>query len=118
VNILVDENIPTPTVTALRELGHFVIDVRESQDKGISDDRVWELAQQQRALVVTTDKGFVRHGPPHSGVLVVRLRQPNQERIHQRILKALAFFEESSWPGQIVVMRDRARSVRRSRPAD
>lgn len=118
MNILVDEKIPTQTVKALREQGYFVIGVRESKDQGISDDQTWELAQQHLALLVSTDKGFVRRRPPHRGVLVIRLRQPNQERIHQRVFGAPKHFADASWPGQTVIMRDRARSVRRSKPAN
>lgn len=118
MNILVDENFSTPTVKALREQGHFVIDVRESKDQGISDDQIWELDQQHLALLVSTDKRFVRRRPPHHGVLVIRLRQPNQERIHQRVFSALKHFADASWPGQTVIMRDRARSVRRNKPAN
>jgi len=117
VNIVADENIPKRTVVALRAQGHVVTDMRESQDKGANDDRVWALAQQERALLVTTDKGFARRRTPaHHGILVIRLRQPNRERIHERVMHAMAHFAESSWPGRTVVVRDHAQSVRRSIP--
>ena len=67
-------------------------------------------------LLVTTDKGFVRfRGQQHSGILVVRLRQPNRERIHQRVLQALARLpDQTHWENTTVVMRDRMQSTWRA----
>ena len=119
MRILADENIPVRTVHALRAQGHTVVDLRESTEKSAGDERVWALAQRDKALLVTTDKGFVRRrGPGHHGILAIRLRQPNRERIHRHILRALARFGEASWPGQTVVIRDRTQSVRRDYRAD
>ncbi len=39
--ILVDENIPVITVKALRADDHYVIDARNTPDKGIDDDKLW-----------------------------------------------------------------------------
>ncbi len=115
--IVADENVPKRTVVALRAQGHIVTDVRESPLRGADDDRVWELAQRERALLVTTDKGFLRRGTPtHHGLLVIRLRQPNRQRIHERVMRAIAQFPESSWRGQTVVIRDRTQSVRWAKP--
>jgi len=67
------------------------------------------IAHQERGLLITTDKGFVRRSPPHFGILVIRLRQPNTVRIHERIMHAM----EPGWPDQTVVIRDQTISVRR-----
>jgi len=71
------------------------------------------IAHQERGLLITTDKGFVRRSPPHFGILVIRLRQPNTVRIHERIMHAMEHFSESGWPDQTVVIRDQTISVRR-----
>lgn len=100
------------TVAALIGLGHDVRDVRGTASEGISDASLWQVAQGERRLLVTTDKGFAVHRQrDHSGVLVVRLRQPNRQAIHNRVLLALARFSEEKWPGMIVIMRDRAVSI-------
>ncbi len=71
-----DENIPARTVLSLRAMGHEVSDVRGTPDEAANDDDLWRLVQQERALLVTTDKGFVRHPPceayPWDGVGDVR----------------------------------------------
>ncbi len=115
MKILVDENIPVMTVAALRGLGHDVVDIRGTQHEGVEDADLWEMVQRQGRLFITTDKGFALHrGEHHHGILIIRLKQPNLDKIHQRVLKAMAPFSEDEWKGLLVVMRDTVRSVWRA----
>ena len=112
MNILVDENIPRITVRALSEMNHDVRDIRGTDMEGSSDTDLWEVAQREQRLVVTTDKGFAkRRGSRHQGILIVRLRQPSRTGIHDRVMQAMARFEDRDWPGLTVVMRDNVQSV-------
>lgn len=73
------------------------------------------MAQTERRTLVTTDKGFSEHpDEDHYGILVVRLRQPNEQRIHARIMAAFRQFAEPDWSGLLVVMRDTVQSVHRA----
>ncbi|MEN9221622.1 MAG: DUF5615 family PIN-like protein [Thermostichus sp. BF3_bins_97] len=104
--------IATRVAAALQELGHTVTDLRGSSWQGIPDEEVWQLAQEQQALLITTDKGFLQNREmTHCGLLIIRLRQPNQQKIHTRILGSLNHFSEEDWPNQVVVIRDVAQSV-------
>ena len=47
MKICVDENIPLITVVELRKLGHDVLDIRGTDDQGISDDLLWEKVQKE-----------------------------------------------------------------------
>jgi hypothetical protein len=96
--------------------GDDVRDIRGTEKQGIFDDELWSLAQNEGRVFITTDKGFVRHrDDDHHGILVVRLRQPNEERIHASIMTALRDFPSNQdWRGLLVVMRDKVRSVSRS----
>jgi len=118
VKILVDENIPAMTVRALREAGHDVRDLRGTEREGVDDEELWKDAQEEGRLLITTDKGFAnRRFDAHHGILVVRLRQPNRLRIHERVLQALSQVGPEEWPDLLVVMRDSARSIwRRDAP--
>jgi uncharacterized protein with PIN domain len=79
------------------------------------DDLLWELAQKESRLLISTDKGFVQHrNESHHGILIVRLRQPNEQKIHKRVMKAMGQFAENEWPGLVVVMRDAVQSVWRA----
>ena len=115
MKICVDENIPNITVQELRLLGHDVLDIRGTVDQGMDDDALWARVQTERRLLITTDKGFVLHrDESHWGILVIRLRQPNEQKIHQRVMQAVNQFSEPEWPGMVVVMRDVFQSVWRS----
>ena len=79
------------------------------------DDELWPFAQGERRMLITTDKGFSEHrDEQHCGILIVRLRQPNEQRIHTRIMAAFRQFTEQDWPGLLVVMRDTVQSVHRA----
>jgi len=94
MNILVDENIPLMTVTALREQGHDVKHIRGTDQQGLHDKELWTLALAEQRVLITTDKGFTeRRHDRHAGILVVRLRQPNR-------LKFMAPFC-SPWDGSL-----------------
>ena len=115
MRILVDENIPNITVEKLRAMGHDVLDIRGTERQGMFDDELWPLAQTEQRMLVTTDKGFSEHrDEPHYGLLVVRLRQPNEQRIHVRIIAAIRQFKERDWPGLLVVMRDAVQIIHRA----
>jgi predicted nuclease of predicted toxin-antitoxin system len=90
MKIFVDEHIPLMTVRTLRMLGHDVRDIRGTANEGMQDDALWEMAQWEERLLITTDKGFTQYRTvPHHGVLIIRLRRPNQYKIHQRVMQAL-----------------------------
>ena len=111
MKIIVDENIPRMTVRALHELGHDVKDMRGGPLQGISDDEVWRLAQRERRLLITTDKGFSAfRSAHHFGILIVRLRRPNRQKIHTRVLSAITATPQQDWPGLLLTMRDTAQS--------
>lgn len=57
MRILVDENIPKITVSALQTMGHDVLDIRGTQRQGMFDDELWTLAQTEQRILVSTDKG-------------------------------------------------------------
>ena len=115
MKILVDENIPNVTVAALRALNHDVLDIRGTDREGSDDEILWALAQEESRTLVTTDKGFVGHrSEDHAGLLVVRLRQPNEDRIHSRVMAAFTQFSQNEWRGLTVVMRDTVQSVNRN----
>ncbi len=57
MKIFADENIHLMTVGALRALGHVVLDIRGTVDEGMTDDNIWEKAQREKRMLITTDKG-------------------------------------------------------------
>lgn len=115
MRICVDENIPNVTVHELKNLGHDVLDIRGTAEQGMPDELLWAKAQAEQRLLITTDKGFAQYrNESHSGILVVRLKQPNEQKIHLRVMQAINQFSEQDWPGLLVVMRDAIQSIWRT----
>ena len=80
------------------------------------DESLWVRVQQEGRLLITTDKGFTQYrNEQHSGILIVRLRQPNSRKIHQRVMTAMNQFTLEEWSGLIVVMRDIVQSTWRTK---
>ena len=116
MNFFVDENIPLITVKELLEQGFDVIDIRGTGDQGITDEELWKKVQNQKCLLITTDKGFSSHRDElHYGILIIRLKQPTRLKIHQRVMQAIKRYSEKEWYGLMVVMRDAVQSSWRSR---
>lgn len=89
-----------------------MLDVRGTHREGVDDVSLWALAQEEERLLITTDKGFgSRRAETHHGILIVRLRQPNARKIHERVFQALERYPTEAWPGLLVVMRDAVQSV-------
>lgn len=100
------------TVRELREAGHNVIDIRGTDKEGLTDEEIWEIAQKQQRLLITTDKGFaLKRYESHNGILIVRLKQPNRLRIHRKVMQAINHFRDEEWFGLTVIMQDMFRSV-------
>ena len=115
MKLFVDENIPSRTVQELRALGHDVLDIRGTAEQGMDDDVLWARLMNEQRVLITTDKGFAQHRKEaHFGILILRLRQPNEAKIHNRVMRAVRQFGASEWPGLLVVMRDTVQSVSRA----
>lgn len=107
MKIFVDENIPIVTTKELRKLGYDVLDIRSTENKGITDDSIWEMVQKDERLLITTDKGFIqKRNEKHKGILIIRLKQPNRLKIHQKVMRAINLFKEKEWMGLTVIMQD------------
>ena len=116
MNILADENIPLVTIRMLREMNHNVLDIRGTRDEGITDEALWSIVKREHRLLITTDKYFAQYRDEnHHGILVIRLKQPNKLRIHQRIMQAIKHYSPEDWQCLLVVMRDTVQSVWKSK---
>ncbi|MCB9512288.1 MAG: DUF5615 family PIN-like protein [Deferribacteres bacterium] len=116
MKIIVDENIPLITVETLRQQHYDVADIRGTADEGMPDSLLWQKAQKEQRLLISTDKGFSsRRNETHFGILIICLKKPNQEKIHRRVMHAINQFSKSEWLGRLVVMRDVVQAVWKSK---
>lgn len=71
-----DENVDSAIVRRLRDDGHDVVWIAQSEP-GITDDRVLAIAEEQSRVLITGDTDFgelvFRQGRAKAGVLLLRL---------------------------------------------
>ena len=116
MKILVDENIPNFTVEQLRQLGHDVKDIRGTQQEGIDDSIVWEIAQSENRLLISTDKIFTHNhyrDKNHKGIILVLLKQPTLMKIHNRIMNAANEYSEEMLQNSLIIIKDTVVSHRK-----
>lgn len=58
MKIVLDESASARLVLPLRELGHEVVSIAETAQKGMPDEEVWQLACDHQALLITRDYHF------------------------------------------------------------
>ena len=77
MNFLVDENVYEPIIQYLRSEGHEVIDIRETELSGASDNEIFKKAVEDKLSILTMDKDFARmlRFPPNQcdGIIVIKL---------------------------------------------
>ena len=72
----------------------------------------WDLVKEEGRMLITKDKGFMQYrNNRHKGILIVRLKQSNRLKIHERTMKAITQFSEEEWKNLVVVKRDNIQSV-------
>jgi len=92
MKFLVDECTGPAVARWLKQQGHDVFSVYD-QARGIGDDRVIEIAQIERRILITNDRGFgdkvFRERRPHHGVVFLRLaneRAVNKIRVLDQLI--------------------------------
>lgn len=78
MRFVMDAGVGTSVETLLRNLGHFVVAVRDLNPH-LPDEQVLALARRHEAIIITMDKDFgelvFRTAAPHYGVLLLRLEE-------------------------------------------
>jgi len=110
-----DENFPKTVISILENKGHKVFDIRSTKYEGSDDISIFELAQNKKAIFLTTDKDFFHTVPhlfeEHHGVIVITLSQPNRKSKIEKLLFALNHFNLSSFKSKIFLLKDNYFSI-------
>lgn len=111
MTFLLDENFPKTAQALLAARGHSVLDLRGTADEGAADADVFAMAQARQAAILSTDRDFfhtIPHMfPGHCGIVVIALRQPNRQRILDRLTWFLNRFGNQSMLAKAYLLRDR-----------
>jgi len=89
MKFLLDENFPRSAEDVIVASGHDAIRIDQFCDFGDDDETVFNVAQSQGAIILTSDRDFYHTipllHPQHCGIVVVSLRQPNRQAILSRL---------------------------------
>ncbi|HMO19262.1 MAG TPA: DUF5615 family PIN-like protein [Oligoflexia bacterium] len=93
-----DENFPLGAVLALELLGHRTIRALDVFEQGSSDEELFEYANKNNAVFLTTDKDFYHTIPIKCDVrgariIVIAISKPNSINIINRLLSFINTIE-------------------------
>jgi len=118
LKFLVDEDLPRSTAHVLREMGFISLDVRGCGLSGKSDEKVFEYAQKENAIVLTGDREFgsiLRFKPgTYCGIVVANF--PNEVSVsylNDQIKKALNDLSENDLKRNLVIIEPKKIRIRR-----
>jgi predicted nuclease of predicted toxin-antitoxin system len=109
LKFLIDENMPRSTAKALEKIGYKTMDVRDYKLSGKSDERIFEFAQHEKAVILTADRGFgnILRFPlgKHNGIVIANF--PNEmstTEMNSHLIRQIQSFSEDQIGGSLVVI--------------
>ena len=116
--LLIDEALPRALARRLRAAGYEAEDVRDLGLRGQSDERIFQEAQQQSAILITPDRDFtnILRFPPQAHRGLIFLRLPNHlsvEQLVDRVLRGLQEVSLESLARTVVVIEPNRTRIRR-----
>jgi predicted nuclease of predicted toxin-antitoxin system len=106
-----DENFPRSAAEMLRKAGHTIFDIRGTDDEGLSDEDIFNMAQKEHAIFLTTDRDFYHTIPWlfvfHYGVIIINLSQPNAVKIIEKLHAGLVFITKNPIENCCLMLTDR-----------
>jgi predicted nuclease of predicted toxin-antitoxin system len=110
MKFFLDENFPKSSEVILNEFGHKVFDIRGTSREGLSDLEIFKLAQEKKAVFLTTDKDFFHTIPfqfeEHSGVIIIALSQPSGHVINSKLKWFLDNFDFNYIKSKVILLKD------------
>ena len=118
IKFIIDEDIPRSTGKVLKEQGYDVRDIRDYGLRGAEDDKIYEFAQKEKAILITGDKGFgnILRFPlgNHFGIVIANF--PNEmstREINRQLLEALKDISKDDFKGNLIIIEPGKVRIRR-----
>jgi predicted nuclease of predicted toxin-antitoxin system len=117
MKFFLDENFPRPAISYLVSAGHSASHALDCFPPGAADEKLFDHAQHDGAIFITTDKDFFHTIPlafaRHGGVIVITLRKPNRADLLRRLADSLDLLGERDLRNTVWLVTDtRIRSRR------
>jgi len=110
--------MPRSTVTILKERGYEVKDIRDYDLRGAEDKEIYEFAQREEAVILTSDRGFgnILRFPlgTHFGIVVANF--PNEmltQEINKHLLERLKDLSEDDFKGNLIIIEPQKIRIKR-----
>jgi predicted nuclease of predicted toxin-antitoxin system len=115
---VIDEDMPRSTGIILRKHRYEVKDIRDYGLRGAEDEKVYEFAQREEAVILTGDRDFgnILRFPlgSHFGIVVAHFpnEMPNIE-INRHLIGRFKGLSEDEFKGNLIVIDPRKIRIRR-----
>lgn len=118
LTVVIDEDMPRSTAKLLIAKGFEALDVRDYGLRGQNDEKIFEFAQKNNAVLLTGDLGFgnLFHFPigTHSGIFIAHF--PNEissSELNNQILNAFLSLKENDFSGNLIILEPGKLRIRR-----
>ena len=115
---VIDEDMPRSTGATLERHGYDVRDIRDYGLRGAEDEKIYEFAQSEEAVILTGDKGFgnILRFPlgRHFGIVVVHF--PNEMptiEVNHHLLQRFEDLSEDDFRGNLIIIEPRKIRIKR-----
>jgi len=109
LKFLIDENMPRSTAEVLKKIGYVSMDVRDYKLSGEADEKVFKFAQNEKAVIITADRGFgnILRFPlgKHYGIIIANF--PNEmstTEMNSHLVRQIQNLSEEQISGSLVVI--------------
>ncbi len=108
-----------PMIEGLRHLGHDVFDIKEKNLEKLSDNEVFQLAQNHKRILITMDKDFssIILYPPsnHHGIIIAKLYRLKVDEATRLFLGAVKALKPEDIKGNLVIIDPRKTRIRKEK---
>ncbi len=106
---VVDEDMSRATGRTLQAEGYTALDIRDCGLRGAKDDEIYKFAQEEKAVLLTGDKGFgnLLKFPlgSHCGILIAHF--PNEistVELNRQLLSGIVTLKEDDFFGNLIIL--------------
>ncbi|HDY69043.1 MAG: DUF5615 family PIN-like protein [Candidatus Scalindua sediminis] len=106
---VIDEDMPRSTGQILQTKGYTAMDIRDHGLCGAEDEEIYKFAQEEKAVLLTGDKGFgnLLKFPlgSHCGILIARFPDEiSTVELNRQLLSDIATLKEDDFFGNLIIL--------------
>ena len=117
---VIDEDMSRSTVRMLQAEGYTALDIRDHGLRGADDKKIYKFAQEQKAVLLTGDKGFgnLLKFPlgSHCGIVIAHF--PNEmstNEINRQLLSDVKALKENDFIGNLIILEPGRIRIKRAK---